>query len=39
VREAVESGEQLVEHADEFLRRQRGGEVREAFDVCEKNAE
>lgn len=38
VRQAVESREELVQHAHQLLGRQRGGQVGEAFDICEKNA-
>lgn len=37
--EAVEACEEFVQHSHQLLRRQRGGEVGEAFNICEKNAE
>lgn len=37
--EAVEACKELVEHPHQLLRRQRGGEVGEAFDICEQDAE
>ena len=37
--QAVETCKELVQHPHQFLCRQRGREVCEAFNVCEKNAE
>lgn len=37
--EAVETCKEFIQHSHQLLRRQRRGEVCEAFDICEKNAE
>lgn len=37
--EAVETSKEFIQHSYELLRRERRGEVCEAFNICEKNAE
>lgn len=37
--EAVEACKEFIQHSNQLLRRKRGGEVCEAFNICEKNAE